>query len=136
MTSFEPNVSTNTMLKYRHICMSGPSSATMRSALVKSMRISSDARSNFSFSYDSRAKPLTTRMAMTFSSTDSFRRSYLRNTLRNAGIALRETIMSPKTSTGTTTTNIIASAPAIVYAIIIANTNISGLRMATRISIM
>ena len=55
---------------YLQICISGILNATMRSALVKSRRISSAAALNFCFSYSSREKPLTTRMARTFSSTD------------------------------------------------------------------
>ena len=50
MTSLEPTIIINTMLKYTHSCMSGELSATMRSAWVKSPQISLDAAPNFFFS--------------------------------------------------------------------------------------
>ena len=66
-----PTVRMKSMLKYMHSCISGELSATMRSAFVKSMQMESAAAPNFFFSYSSRAKPLTTRIARTFSSMDS-----------------------------------------------------------------
>ena len=74
--------------------------ATILSAFVKSLQISSAAFPNFSFSYSSLAKPFTTRIARTFSSIDSLRRSYFLNTLRNAGIANFATNIRPKARTG------------------------------------
>ena len=49
MVSREPTNSTNAILKYRQICISGVFSATIRSALVKSAQISSAAAKNFFF---------------------------------------------------------------------------------------
>ena len=60
----------------------------------------------------------------------------MRNTLLNAGIALRLTKKSPTISIGTTTTKVVASAPPIIYAIVIENINMSGLRIAVRITII
>ena len=110
----EPTNSTKTMLKYTQNCISGALSATTRSAKVKSLAISCEAAANFCFSYPSRAKPLTTRIARTFSSTDSLSLSYLRNTARNAGIALRAIRRSPITSTGMIMRNVVASAPPMI----------------------
>ena len=124
------------MLKYMHSCMIGAFSATMRSAFVKSLQISSAAVWNFFFSYSSREKPLTTRMPRTFSSMDSFSLSYFLNTLRNAGSAYLPISSRPNTSTGTTTTKVIASLPPIRNAMMIENVSISGARTAMRISIM
>ena len=50
MISLEPTVSTNSILKYTQNCISGEFSATIRSALVKSAQISSEAAANFFFS--------------------------------------------------------------------------------------
>ena len=83
----------------------------MRSARVKSSRMFVDALRNFSFSYSSRAKPFTTRMARTFSSIDALSLSYLVKTARNAGMAFFPTMKSPKASTGMMTTKLMASAP-------------------------
>ena len=110
----EPTNSTKIRLKYTQNCISGALSATTRSAKVKSLAISCEAAANFCFSYPSRAKPLTTRIARTFSSTDSLSLSYLRNTARNAGIALRAIRRSPITSTGTIMRNVVASAPPMI----------------------
>ena len=110
----EPTNSTKIMLKYTQNCISGALSATTRSAKVKSLAISCEAAANFCFSYCSRAKPLTTRIARTFSSTDSLSLSYLRNTARNAGIALRAIRRSPITSTGMIMRNVVASAPPMI----------------------
>ena len=114
MMSREPTNSTKIMLKYTQNCISGALSATTRSAKVKSLAISCEAAANFCFSYPSRAKPLTTRIARTFSSTDSLSLSYLRNTARNAGIALRAIKRSPITSTGMIMRNVVASAPPMI----------------------
>ena len=114
MMSREPTNSTKIMLKYTQNCISGALSATTRSAKVKSLAISCEAAANFCFSYPSRAKPLTTRIARTFSSTDSLSLSYLRNTARNAGIALRAIRRSPITSTGMIMRNVVASAPPMI----------------------
>ena len=111
MMSLEPRARMNTMLKYTHICISGPLRATIRSALVKSAQISWEAAANFCFSYSSRVKPFTTRMALTFSSMDSLSLSYLLNTARKAGMALRAIISRPKMSTGTTMTKVVARLP-------------------------
>ena len=110
----EPTNSTKIILKYTQNCISGALSATTRSAKVKSLAISCEAAANFCFSYPSRAKPLTTRIARTFSSTDSLSLSYLRNTARNAGIALRAIRRSPITSTGMIMRNVVASAPPMI----------------------
>ena len=110
----EPTNSTKIMLKYTQNCISGALSATTRSAKVKSLAILCEAAANFCFSYPSRAKPLTTRIARTFSSTDSLSLSYLRNTARNAGIALRAIRRSPITSTGMIMRNVVASAPPMI----------------------
>ena len=75
-------------------------------------------------------------MARTFSSIDSFNRSYFLKTLRNAGIAFFATRNSPTIRSGTTITNVPASAPPMIYAMVIEKTNISGHRIAVRISIM
>ena len=116
--------------------MSGELSATIRSARVKSERIFSAAAPNFSFSYSSREKPLTTRMARTFSSMDSFSLSYFLKTARNAGMALRPIMISPKASTGMMTTKLVASMPPMTYAITMEKISISGERTAMRMSIM
>ena len=109
--SFAPTSSTNTMLKFMQRVISGVLSATMRSAFVKSLRMSPEAAANFCFSKPSREKLLTTRIPRTFSSMDSFIRSYLRKTARKAGIACRAMVISPTASTGTTTMKVVASAP-------------------------
>lgn len=124
------------MLKYMHSCISGALSATIRSARVKSPRISSAAAPNFFFSWSSREKPFTTRIPRTFSSMDSFSRSYLRNTERKAGIAFLAIMSSPKTSTGMMITKEVASAPPIMNAMIIEKISISGARTAVRIVII
>ena len=108
----------------------------MRSALVKSAAILSDAAANFSFSYSSRLKPLTTRIARTFSSMDSFMRSYFLKTARNTGIAFLPIMIRPKASTGTITTKLVASAPPMIYAMTTEKMSISGERTAMRISII
>ncbi len=111
---FAPTSSTNTMLKFMHRVIRGVLSATMRSALVKSRQISPEAAANFCFSKLSRAKPFTTRIPRTFSSMDSFIRSYLRNTARKAGMACFAIVSRPTISTGTTTTKVVASLPPMV----------------------
>ena len=108
----------------------------MRSAFVKSLRILSDAAANFFFSYSSLAKPFTTRIARTFSSTDSLSLSYFLNTARNAGSACFAIIRSPKTRNGTMITKVIASLPPMINAIVIANRNITGALTAMRIHII
>ena len=75
-------------------------------------------------------------MARTFSSMDSFIRSYFLNTARKAGIAFLAIMISPKSSTGITTTKVIARLPPIRNAITTAKTSISGARTAARIVIM
>ena len=75
-------------------------------------------------------------MPLTFSSIDSFRRSYFLKTLRKAGIAFLLIKYSPKARTGTITTNVVASAPPITYAIMIEKMSIRGLRIAVRIIII
>ena len=82
------------------------------------------------------AKPFTTRIARTFSSIDSLRRSYFLKTLRKAGIAFLATIKRPKPSKGITTTNEVASAPPIIYAIIIEKISNIGARTAILIIII
>ena len=136
MMSREPTVRMKTMLKYMHRLISGLLSATIRSAYVKSLRMLSEAAANLLFSYSSRAKPFTTRIPRTFSSTDSLSRSYLRNTARKAGIAFWAISSSPATSTGMTTTKVMASRPPMRQAITIENTNISGARTAMRMAII
>ena len=49
-TRREPTVKMKIMLKYMQSCMSGEFMATMRSALVKSLRMLSAAAANFFFS--------------------------------------------------------------------------------------
>ena len=48
--SFEPTIRINAILKYTHICIRGEFSATILSALVKSLQISPAAMPNFFFS--------------------------------------------------------------------------------------
>ena len=96
----------------------------------------SEAAENFAFSYSSRAKPLTTRMPRTFSSTDSFIRSYLWKTARKAGIAFLAISTRPRISAGTTTTKVSDSVPPMRQAMTMAKTNISGARTAMRMAIM
>ena len=134
--SLAPTNSTKTMLKYRQSCISGEFSATIRSALVKSLQILSDALPNLTFSYSSREKPLTTRMPRTFSSMDSFILSYFLNTARKAGSALRPIRIRPKRSTGTMKRKVAASGPPITKPMTMANRNISGALTAIRITIM
>ena len=136
MMSLEPTVRMKTMLKYQQTCISGSLSATMRSALVKSLQMSSAAFRNFSFSYSSREKPLTTRIPRTFSSTDSFSLSYLRKTRLKAGMALRVMRIRPPIITGSTKTNVAASFPPMMKAMMTAKTSISGERTAVRMTIM
>ena len=75
-------------------------------------------------------------MPRTFSSTDSFIRSYLWKTARKAGMALRAMSSSPAISTGMTTTKVMASVPPMRQAMMTAKTNISGARTAMRMAIM
>ena len=123
-------------MKYMQKFISGVLNATMRSALVKSSVMASAAPANFFFSYSSREKPLTTRSPRTFSSMDSFRASYFRNTRWKAGIALRLMSRNPSASNGMTTANVKASQPPMTVAMTTEKISISGLRTAVRISIM
>ena len=97
--------------------------------------MSSDAFENFCFSYSSLAKPLTTRIALTFSSTDSLRLSYFLNTFLNAGIANFAISKSPKIKIGTTITKVNANFPPIINDIMIEKINIKGERIAVLITI-
>ena len=67
---------------------------------------------------------------------DSLSLSYFLNTALNAGIAFFATRRSPQTRNGTTTTNVRASFPPMINAIIIEKMNISGLRTAVLIIII
>ena len=59
------------------------------SALVKSSFTSFDTLENFSFSYSSRTKDLTTRMPLTFSCTELFIASYFLKIRRKKGMTKR-----------------------------------------------
>ena len=67
---------------------------------------------------------------------DSFSLSYFLNTARKAGIAFFAIRSRPQTSTGITTTKVMASLPPIRKAITTEKTSISGARTAARIVIM
>ena len=75
-------------------------------------------------------------MACTFSCTESFSASYLRNTRRKIGVAARITSASPMPSSGMVTRKIMARRPPIAKPIINEKISISGPRMATRMIIM
>ena len=132
----EPNRRTNIMTAYMQTCISGPFSARISSAFVKSRQTSSAAAVNFSSSYSSLTNDFTTRMPFTFSWIELFSLSYFLKTFLKSGIVLRMTSTSPKARRGTAKRNIHAIRPPITKAITKANMSISGERMAMRMSIM
>ena len=75
-------------------------------------------------------------MPRTFSSTDSFIRSYLWKTARKAGIAFLAISSNPAISTGTTTTKVRDRVPPIRQAMMMEKMNISGERTAMRMAII
>ena len=75
-------------------------------------------------------------MACTFSCTESFSASYLRNTRRKIGIAARMTSARPTPSSGMVTRKIIARRPPMAKPMIKEKISISGPRMAMRMIIM
>ena len=75
-------------------------------------------------------------MACTFSCTESFSASYLRNTRRKMGMALRMTSARPMLSSGMVNRKIIANRPPMTKPMIKEKINISGPRMATRMIII
>ena len=79
---------------------------------------------------------MTTRIACTFSCTESFSASYLRNTRRKIGMALRMTSARPTLSSGIVTRKISASRPPMTNPMTNEKISISGPRIATRMIIM
>ena len=75
-------------------------------------------------------------MAWTFSCTESFRASYLRNTRRNRGVAARMTSSRPISSRGMVNRKIMASRPPMIKPMAKEKTSIRGQRTATRMIIM
>lgn len=75
-------------------------------------------------------------MACTFSCTESLRASYLRNTRRKMGVALRITRARPTPSSGIVTRKIMARRPPMAKPMMKEKISISGPRMATRMIIM
>ena len=75
-------------------------------------------------------------MAWTFSCTESFSASYLRNTWRKIGVAARTTRIRPIVSRGIVTRKIIARRPPMTKPITKEKIIISGLRIATRMIII
>ena len=124
------------MLIYMQRFIRGVFRATIHSAFVKSLRMLSAAVLNFCFSYSSREKPFTTRMPRTFSSIDSFNRSYFLNTLRKAGMAFLPMARRPKARMGITTTKTNANLPPMTNAMTVEKIRSSGLLMAMRINII
>ena len=135
-TRKDPKESTKIILTCRHSCIIGLLSARILSALVKSFCTSSDAARNFPFSYPSRTNAFTTRMALTFSCTDSLSLSYFLNTRLKSGMVFRITKISPSASTGTSITKIHAMRPPIMKAIANAKMSIKGALTAMRMSML
>ena len=69
--------------------MSGPLKVMYFSAFVKSLYMSAETPVNFSISWSSRTKALTTRMPLRFSCTTLLRPSYVSNTFSKTGCAFR-----------------------------------------------
>ena len=75
-------------------------------------------------------------MPVTFSSMDSLRASYLRNTERKMGCTVRTTVNRPNPRTGTTMTKMMAMGPPMTNAMMMPQMRMSGQRMAVRMIIM
>ena len=97
----EPSQETMMMQKYTAVIMAGLLKASKPSAFTDRSRRTLAARENFSFSWSSRTKAFTTRMAETFSWTLAFRSSYRRNTW--VKIRRVTAMMDPSTTTRNTT---------------------------------
>ena len=79
---------------------------------------------------------MTTRIPRTFSSMDSFSRSYLRKMRRKVGSAFLPMSSRPQPKTGITTTKVSASFPPMIKAMVVEKISSRGARTATRMSII
>ncbi len=116
--------------------MSGVIHARMRSTCTKLWYSSPEAALNFCFSCSSRTKDFTTRIPETFSSTESFRRSYFLKMRLKMGMTVREILNTAKPRRTETTTNTAAMGPPVTNAITMENAIMSGARTTRRSSIM